>query len=116
MKTLVSSSVLTTAIALAVSFSMQASAEHAAEAAILESAVVVQRISVPYAQADILTDQGRENLYSKIRRAAKSVCGPTGLRDTGSLSVTSRNRKCYDEAVSAAVSQVGSGQLTVMLD
>ena len=44
-------------------------------------------------------------------RAARNVCGPTGLREAGGLQMASRNRACYDEAVSAAVSQVGSAQL-----
>ena len=116
MKALVSNSVLTAAISLAVIFSTQASAEHAAKAATLEPAAVVQSISIPYAQAELSTDEGRASLYSKIRRAARSVCGPTGAREAGGLSLMSRNRKCYEEAVSAAVSQVGTGQLTAMLD
>ena len=112
MKTIVNSSVLTAAaLSLAVSLSNQAMAERAPEIAILEAGVIVQTVSIPYSQAELATDGGRDTLYSKIRNAAQEVCGPTGLRETGSLSISVRNRKCYQEAVDAAVSQVESGQV-----
>lgn len=115
MKTPVSNSILTiAALTLAVSFSTSAAAERVSESTMPGATAAVQTISIAYSQADISTQQGRDNLHRKIRHAAKNVCGPTGLGEAGGLSMMSRNRKCYDEAVNAALSQVGAGQQTAM--
>ena len=99
------------ALSLAVSFSTVTSAENASAEFVNDAAVKVQSISIHYAGAELTTENGRAKLYSKMRQAARQVCGPTGLRETGSLSIASRNRNCYEDALAASISQVGAGQL-----
>ena len=76
--------------------------------------ISVQTVSVPYYSAELGDAEGLASLHARIRSAAREVCGPTGLRQAGSLSMSSRNRQCYEDAVDAAVSQIGSGQLAAI--
>lgn len=81
------------------------------EQALSDRTIETQSISIAYNSSDLATDEGRANLYGKIKRAAKAVCGPTGSREAGGLSLASRNRECYQSAMEAALSQVDTGQL-----
>ena len=99
------------ALSLAVLLSSQAGAEEIQEQAFTDRMIETQSISIAYNDSDLATDEGRANLYGKIKRAAKAVCGPTGARDAGGLSLASRNRECYQSAMEAALSQVDTGQL-----
>ena len=67
-------------------------------------------VRVQYQSGDIATDEGRAELQRRISIAAKSVCGPLGAHAAGGLRMASRNKRCYDEAVQAAVSQIGHRQ------
>ena len=112
MNTFVKNSLVAAAtLSAVISFSSQASAGETQEMSVNQPGLGIQTVSIPYAIAELSTDEGRANLHAKIRHAAREVCGPTGLRETGSLTLSSRNRKCYEEAVDAAVSQVSHGQL-----
>jgi UrcA family protein len=71
----------------------------------------LQSVSIHYSRAELATDSGRTELYSRIRRAARKVCGPTEPRQAGGLALASRNRSCYQQAMEAAVRQVGAAQL-----
>ena len=102
------------ALVMVVGMANQASAEQAGAMAPPSAGMEIKSLSIPYAAVELGTDDGRADLYGKIRQAARKVCGPTGLRETGSLSISSRNRKCYQDAVAAAVSQVGSDQLAAI--
>jgi UrcA family protein len=99
------------AFSLAVLISSQAGAEEMQEQALSDRTIETQSISIAYNSSDLATDEGRANLYGKIKRAAKAVCGPTGSREAGGLSLASRNRECYQSAMEAALSQVDTGQL-----
>lgn len=99
------------AFSLAVLLSSQAGAEEFQEQALSSRMIETQSISIPYNGSDLATDEGRANLYGKIKRAAKEVCGPMSSREAGGLSIASRNRECYESAMEAALSQVDAGQL-----
>ena len=99
------------AFSFAVLLSGQASAEEIQEQALSSGVIETHSISIPYDSRDLATDSGRAKLYGKIKRAAKEVCGPTGMREAGNLSIASRNRQCHESAMEAAVSQVETGQL-----
>ena len=114
MKNCVTGVLTIAAFSVATSFAVPAMAADAPEAAIPEAGGPIQSISVQYAPAQLSSDEGRANLYSRIKHAAEQVCGPTGLRETGSLTIASRNRKCVEEAMSAAMGQVGSSQLAAL--
>jgi len=99
------------AFSLAVLLSSQAGAEEIQEQAFSDRMIATQSISIAYNGSDLATDEGRTNLFGKIKRAAKEVCGPTGSREAGGLTLASRNRECYKSAMEAALSQVDTGQL-----
>lgn len=105
---------IATAAILAASLATPASAEAPAEPAVPRAGHSIQSVSIPYSAAELSTEQGRSELYGRIRQAAREVCGPTGLRETGSLAISSRNRACYREAVAAATSQVTASQVAAL--
>ena len=102
------------AFSVAVSLALPAAAEETPEAAIPQAGTGIQSISIQYASAELNSEEGRTNLYGKIRQAAREVCGPTGLREAGSLTIASRNRRCMEDAMSVAMGQVGSSQLAAV--
>tara|TARA_R110001592_G_scaffold363396_1_gene687576 strand:- start:40 stop:393 length:354 start_codon:yes stop_codon:yes gene_type:complete len=99
------------ALSVAVLLSSQAGAAETQGQTLPSRHIETQSINIAYQGSDLASDEGRAKLYSKIKRAAKAVCGPTGARDAGGLSIASRNRQCYETAMEAAVSQVEAGQL-----
>jgi len=103
--------VTATALSLGVIFASQASAEAIQEQAMPSRAIETHSISIAYTGSDVATDEGRENLNRKIKRAAQQVCGSTNPRQAGGLKLASRNRQCYESAMKSALSQVNSGQL-----
>ena len=112
MKTLAISNVLSVAaLGLAVGFSTPSAAEQVDETFVRGDQDGMQSISIQYTASELADEKSLQNLYGQIKRAAKQVCGPTSLREAGGLQLASRNRVCYEEAVSAAVSQVDSDQL-----
>ena len=115
MKTSVLNRALTaTAFCLALGGVSQASAERVEESFATNEYEGVQTIRIEYARGQLATDDGLEVLYGQIKRAAAKICGPMGLREAGGLTNAARNRECYEDAVSAAVSQVGSDRMAGM--
>ncbi len=98
-------------LSIAMSVAVPAAAERAPEAAMPEAGTGIRTVSIQYAPTELSTESGRAKLYADIKRAAREVCGPTGLRDAGSLALASRNRRCAEQAVSDAMAQVDSGHL-----
>ena len=78
---------------------------------IQSDAAKVRSVRVQYLSSDIATDEGRADLQRRISRAAKYVCGPLSPRAAGGLRMASRNKRCYDETVQAAASQIGHQQV-----
>ncbi|MEM1144199.1 MAG: UrcA family protein [Pseudomonadota bacterium] len=69
---------------------------------------VDQQITVDYSDLDLTSPKAQEVLHSRISQAAKKVCGPQFARQAGGVSLAARNRACYDEAFSGAISQVNA--------
>lgn len=112
MKTfLLNSAITAAAFSLALGVSSQANAEQFNDDFMTGDNDRVQSIKIQYARGELATDNGLEVLYGKIKRAAEEICGPTGLREAGGLTNATRNRKCYDDAMSAAISQVGADRM-----
>ena len=109
--TIFTKAVTAAALSTAVLLANQAGAEETLSQALPSQALETQSINIAYQSADLASDEGRAKLYGKIKRAARTVCGPSGSREAGSLSLASRNRQCYDSTMQAAVSQIEAGQL-----
>lgn len=112
MKNLVLNSVITAAaFSLALGAASQANAEQFNEDFTAGDNDGVQSIKIQYARGELATDNGLDILYGKIKRAAAEICGPRGLREAGGLTNATRNRKCYDDAMNGAISQVGADRM-----
>ncbi len=98
-------------LSIAMSVAVPAAAERAPEAAMIEAGTGIRTVSIQYAPKELSTDSGRANLYARIKQAASEVCGPTGMREAGNLTMASRNRRCAEQAVSGAMAQIDSVRL-----
>ena len=67
-------------------------------------------IKVSYSDLDLTTQAGAATLYSRIRGAARQVCGYEGV----TYAETSSWRRCFSDAVGNAVAKVNSPQLTAL--
>lgn len=65
---------------------------------------------VRYADLDLATGAGIRTLYSRIQRAADSVCEP--FASSGTLIPSAAWRSCFNQAVAAAVRHVDRPLLT----
>jgi UrcA family protein len=110
----ITSALSAAAFSLVVGFSANVAAEQFDEAIVYGPDQGMTSVTVQYHASDLATEEGVLELHSQIKRAAKGICGPTGLRMAGSLSEMARNRECYEEAVEVAISQVGSSQLAAL--
>ncbi len=63
-------------------------------------------VRVNAAAYNLETKAGQQQLYSRLQRAARQVCGSTDLRRTGSLEQSLHARTCIKEAVAQAVEDV----------
>jgi UrcA family protein len=66
-------------------------------------------VKVSYADLDLSTQAGAATLYSRIRGAARTVCGDDDLPYTHWAW-----KKCFNEAVGNAVAKVNNPQLTAL--
>jgi UrcA family protein len=66
-------------------------------------------VRVTYSDLDLTRDAGVERLYSRLRRAADSVCGDTDIHD---MRRAARQRACVAHALDAAVEAVHSAKLS----
>jgi UrcA family protein len=81
----------------------------------LDGAVTVSdvpTIRVSYAELDINKPRGLEVLYSRIQRAAKTVCGVDDSRRE--LARGRHATACYQTAVEGAVNQINRPTLTAL--
>jgi UrcA family protein len=77
-----------------------------APAATLDSAVVVK-----YADLDINTAAGAEQLYARIRRAAAQVCPQVSFIE---VSRHLASQRCQEDVVAHAVGSIGNPQLAAV--
>jgi UrcA family protein len=62
---------------------------------------------------NLSTDRGKQVLRSRLKRAAKRICGSQNMRTAGSLSNARNNKTCYDEALAGALQSIENRYLTV---
>ena len=74
----------------------------------------LRTVSVSFADLDLNDAAGRAILDSRVREAAKEVCGSSDYRITGSLRVASENKECAQRAIESARYQTGSSQVAVV--
>jgi UrcA family protein len=93
------------ALALAAA-SAQADTQHSVELA--------PEISVDYAASDLETEKGVQNVYRKLRKAARRVCGIDG----GFLNLSEKTlaQKCVDDTLASAVRKIDRPMLTALHD
>ena len=72
----------------------------------------VPSITVSYSELDISKPQGLEVLYTRIKRAAKSVCG--FYNSPRELSRGRHSMACYQSTLEDAVRQVNRPTLTAL--
>lgn len=70
------------------------------------------KISVSYADLNIQNAAGAKVLYSRLQRAAESVCGMKSYYEYGSLTRLTIARQCYTKALDKAVVRIDSDALT----
>ena len=73
----------------------------------------VRSVAVNYADLNLDSPEGQEALYGRIARAADEVCGPRNTRRAGDLAQATRNRACYKETLSQAMSEISATALAV---
>lgn len=79
-----------------------------------QSIVLAPKISVGYAAEDLKTQKGAENVYRKLRKASRRVCGIDG----GFLNLREKTlaQKCVDETLASAVRKIDRPMLTALHD
>ena len=63
---------------------------------------------------NLTSEEGQEVLYSRLRNAAKQVCGATSVHKAGSVKRAQNNRSCFDETLTRAVDSVGNEGLVAV--
>jgi UrcA family protein len=71
----------------------------------------VPSIVVKYSDQSLATDQGVNELYRRIVRAAEKVCPQASMKN---LSALARAEECRDQAVARAVRHIDNSQLAAL--
>lgn len=100
-----------TAVTLAGSITAGAVAGPLEETQVTVDADGASTLRVPYVASELATDEGRQEIYQRISRAARQVCGPSNAHAAGGLRIAAQNQRCYEEAVDIAVGQLGASQV-----
>jgi len=69
-------------------------------------------VKVSYADLDLEKQGGAKALYRRLQQASRQACDVRGLNVEGSLKRTSEARRCYRDALSAAVEKIDSDLMT----
>ena len=69
-------------------------------------------IRVSYADLNVEKERGAQTLYRRLKQASKKVCDYRGLNITGSVGRLMETRRCYREALSAAVEKIDNEMVT----
>jgi len=59
--------------------------------------------SVSYADLNLDTEAGAEQLYFRLRRASLAVCNVESLQKKGSVKAVRQARACYEDAMESAM-------------
>ena len=112
MNTVFKLSMAAAALSLLTGLSVSASAD--SETTVTASNIhETKQISVGFEDLDLDSPEGQETLYYRISRAAEQVCGSSYSRQAGGISQATRNRDCYRESLSRALSEVSTGIVAV---
>jgi UrcA family protein len=85
----------------------------AVSSASLESASSEEvKLSVNYSDINLDSAAGVDRLYRRLKSAASSVCGPTSLREAGSLEQISNNMTCAKQLLDRAIQKVDNAELS----
>jgi UrcA family protein len=68
-------------------------------------------ITIHYSDLDLAQPSGVEALYRRVSAAAKVVCERGSIRE---LAHYTRSQKCFDQAMSKAVEEIGVPQLNAL--
>jgi UrcA family protein len=83
-----------------------------AAVAAADDAAETRSVTVRYGDLNLSSETGVEQLYDRIRAAARDVCGSP--REMMPLQVRQQRTQCANVAVAAAVKQVNNRILTAM--
>ncbi len=67
-------------------------------------------ITISYFASDLNSASGKAKIETRIRQAARTVCGTVTLRQAGSVRVFSQSQACYKESVDNALTSLEGGQ------
>ena len=70
------------------------------------------RLSVNYADIDLDSAAGVDRLYRRLKSAASGACGPTSLREAGSLEQVANNKACAKQLLDRAIQKVDNAELS----
>jgi UrcA family protein len=68
-------------------------------------------ITIHYSDLDLAQPSGVQALYRRVATAAKTVCEHGNIRD---LARYAASQKCFDQAMSKAVEEIGVPQLNAL--
>ncbi len=69
-------------------------------------------VKVSYADLNLKKKAGAQALYHRLQQASKQACDFHGFRNAGSVKRMTVTRRCYREALSAAVEQIDNELVT----
>ncbi len=69
-------------------------------------------VKVSYADLNVENERGAQALYRRLKQASKQACDYRGLNITGSVGRVLETRRCYREALSAAVEKIDNEMVT----
>lgn len=99
------------AAAVAVSLGLMANAKAEQLDETFVNGASVPTATVSFSRAELASDEGRAAVELRVHMAAERVCGSQSYREAGGLSRYSDRKACYDQAISQAMSQMGSDQV-----
>ena len=67
---------------------------------------------VSYADLNVEKQEGAKQLYRRLQRASKRVCGVESLKIVGSVRAVSDAHRCYRETLDATVAKIDNPTLT----
>ena len=72
-------------------------------------------ISITYTASDLNSVSGKATIETRVRQAARKVCGKVSRNQSGSLQIFSQARACYTESVDRAMTSLdkNNGNLVV---
>ena len=79
--------------------------------AAIKSPTAERTVKVTVADLNLVDEQGVAELYRRLQRASRTVCGPTNFSAAGSLKQLQLNQQCYRETLKSAVQDFGNTNL-----